>query len=118
NCTFLLLKYQDTHIMASLRGFILVMVLLVISFTFNGDARHLGEIHTNSLDSSHLGEEKIPYDLICSLLGGCEQSVDASNFVIHPSNEHLQGKTYSSVDDSSHLGEKKFGVPICALIGC
>ncbi|KAI3470781.1 hypothetical protein Pfo_027444 [Paulownia fortunei] len=105
--------------MASLRGLILVMVLLVIGFTFNGEARHLEEIHTNSLDSSHVGEEKIPYEVILSLLGGSERSTNASNFMIHPSNEDLQGKSYSSRDDPSHLGEQKIGAgTICSLLGC
>ncbi|KAI3473481.1 hypothetical protein Pfo_031446 [Paulownia fortunei] len=104
--------------MASLRGFFLVMALLVINFTFNSEARHLGEIRTNSLDSSHLGEEKLPYNVICSLLGGCERSADTSNIVIHPSNEELQGKTYLSMDDSSHLGEEKLPYNvICSLLG-
>ncbi|KAI3465906.1 hypothetical protein Pfo_022569 [Paulownia fortunei] len=103
--------------MASLRGFLLVMVLFVIGFTFNGEARHLEEIHTNSLDSSHIGEDKLPYEVILSLLGGSERFADASNFVIHPNNEDLQGKSYSSWDDPSHLGEQKIGVgTACALL--
>ncbi|KAL6580960.1 hypothetical protein OROMI_006883 [Orobanche minor] len=81
--------------MVSLRGFVPVIVLLVVSFTINVKARDLGEIDSTlseadvsnfpSLqdtmqetpetildEASHdIGEEKLKRNTLCSLIGGC-----------------------------------------------
>ncbi|KAL3651532.1 hypothetical protein CASFOL_004534 [Castilleja foliolosa] len=106
--------------MASLRGFVLLMVVLLVSFTFNSDARYLGETnpslfessvsdyeplqatkdsqgntHSSLEDPSHIGEEKpLSNGALCSLLGGC-------------------------LDDLSHVGEEKplSNGALCSLLG-
>ncbi|KAL6526819.1 hypothetical protein OROGR_015909 [Orobanche gracilis] len=84
--------------MTSLREFVLVMVLLVVSFTINVKARDLGEIDStlSKVDVSNfppledsmqgtpetildetsydIGEEKLKRQTICSLVGGCPPS--------------------------------------------
>ncbi|KAL3620705.1 hypothetical protein CASFOL_035617 [Castilleja foliolosa] len=74
--------------MASLRGFVLIMMVLLVSFTFKGksDACSFGETNpslfessvfnyeplqdTNDIDPSHVGEEKsFIRNTLCSLLG-------------------------------------------------
>ncbi|KAL6526829.1 hypothetical protein OROGR_015919 [Orobanche gracilis] len=79
--------------MASLRGFSVVMILLVVSFTINVNARDLGEI-----------------DSILS-------KVDVPNFP--PLQDTMQGTTETILDESIHdFGEEKLKKEtLCSLVG-
>ncbi|KAL6526828.1 hypothetical protein OROGR_015918 [Orobanche gracilis] len=79
--------------MASLRGFSLVMVLLVVSLTINVKARDFGEIDSTL------------------------SKVDVSNFP--PLQDTMQGTPETILDEASHgVGEEKLKKEtLCSLVG-
>ncbi|KAL3635180.1 hypothetical protein CASFOL_019727 [Castilleja foliolosa] len=65
---------------------------------------------------SNLGDEKIPPEVLCSLLGGCEESIKTSK-----SRTHLTTKDSNGIKEPamvSHLRDEKIPPEVlCSLLG-
>lgn len=104
--------------MAHLRVSFSILMLIVFNLSSNYEARILGETNSSPADTTHLEEEKIPPEVFCSLIGGCQRSAAISNSVHHPTNNDLRENKDSSMASNSHLGEEKIPINvICSLLG-
>ncbi|KAI3452920.1 hypothetical protein Pfo_009583 [Paulownia fortunei] len=129
--------------MASLRGFVMLMMLLVINLTNNGEARQFGETDLSLAEKkmlaqhlsgcsfgggclpgdtlSHVGEGKVNPAFKCSLGGGCLPG----NSLSHLGQEKITPGFKCSLaggclpgDSHSHLKEEKIPpAAICSLAG-
>ncbi|KAL3638348.1 hypothetical protein CASFOL_017719 [Castilleja foliolosa] len=111
--------------MAFVRCFSLVLVLIILNFSYSVKARPLtknsillSENDLTKLDPSYLKDEKIPPEVLCSLLGGCEKSMKTTKSMNHLAVEDLHRKSESRAVHHSYLGDEKIPHEIlCSLLG-
>ncbi|KAL3638359.1 hypothetical protein CASFOL_017730 [Castilleja foliolosa] len=111
--------------MAFVRFFSIVLVLIILNFSYSVKARPLiknsillSENDLTKLDPSYLKVEKIPPEVLCSLLGGCEKSMKTTKSINHLAVEDLQRKSESRAVDHSYLGDEKIPPELlCSLLG-
>ncbi|KAL3638351.1 hypothetical protein CASFOL_017722 [Castilleja foliolosa] len=111
--------------MAFVRFFSLVLVLIILNFSYSVKARPLiknsillSENDLTKLDPSYLKDEKIPSEVLCSLLGGSEKSMKTTKSMNHLAVEDLQRKSESRAVDHSYLGDEKIPPELlCSLLG-
>ncbi|KAL3630303.1 hypothetical protein CASFOL_023287 [Castilleja foliolosa] len=98
------------------RCFMFVFVSILLNFSYNVKARPLskssillGENDSTKVDHGYLGDEKfLPPEVLCSLLGGCENSMEKSKFMNHIATDELSGEKELIAVEPNYLGDEKF----------
>ncbi|KAL3638301.1 hypothetical protein CASFOL_017672 [Castilleja foliolosa] len=112
--------------MALTRCFMFALVLIVLNFSYIANARALSknsillnEDDSTKMDPSYLGDEKIPPEVLCSLLGGCDQkSMETSKSTNHISTQDVSSKIESRAVEPRNFGDAKIPPEVlCSLLG-
>ncbi|KAL3638337.1 hypothetical protein CASFOL_017708 [Castilleja foliolosa] len=109
--------------MAFVRCFMFVLLLIVLSISYNGEARTLTQnsspLEENKIMNDPLRNELLlPASRICALYGSCEQSSTPSKSTNHLMAKNINGEKDSVMMSNNHLGDEKIPpAVICSLIG-
>ncbi|KAL3653188.1 hypothetical protein CASFOL_002869 [Castilleja foliolosa] len=107
--------------MAFVRCFMFVLFFIVLSISYNGEARTLTKesnpLEEKKIMNDPLGDKLLPpYNTICAF-GGCEQSITPSKSTNHLMANNIHEKKDSAMMSNNHLGDEKIQEPLCELIG-
>ncbi|KAL3635182.1 hypothetical protein CASFOL_019729 [Castilleja foliolosa] len=73
---------------------------------------------SRAVNPSYPEDEKIPPDLLCSLLGGCEQSMTTSKSIDHLATKYVPSKKELTTMEPSNLEDEKIPPEVlCSLLG-